>query len=281
MKHIILTAAIATLFGNLPTPSTQTAFRPTRRLAGKRYRSGGMSVVIPTGWRTATTQGAVVVTPEQNPSDGGFVVTRHHLSPRQRRGRLDAFLAAELRKSSGNLPTQVALPPQRLRVNGNRAARTIVRATANGRAVEVYAAVVVVDSWAFAFVGLYIQTAAQRYRAVLDTMVATLRGKPPQQNRALLSKLSGCWRHSTFSSSVNGSGSSTTTLRLGRDGTYAYRYYMSVMGAVRRSRARGTWAVYGDQLTTTPGDGREATTYSVRFTGRILYLNGRKYLPCG
>ncbi len=282
MKHIASSLALLALTATAIPAGATPDFTPSKKLHGSRHRAQGMSLVIPSGWQARWTKqsgsDALVVQPRQSAS-GAIFAARHHLSTQQRRAPVASLLATEVRKLIGQTPIRITLKPEAIRVGGRRAGRLIIGATANNRAVELYAAAVDIEGWAFVFIGLYPTSERTKFRPAVETLLTSLRGRPPRQNLALKRRLSRCWEHYYFSSGGTGSGSSTTILCFAADGTYSYRFHMSVMGATKRSHKRGTWTVFGKQIVTTPNDGSATTTYTVSWKGSILYLNGTKYLP--
>jgi len=283
MKRIVSVAALVVIVAALAPAYAARNFTPSKRLAGKRVKVQGMSVVIPTGWagKFAKQHGtdALVVQSRRAAQQGALFATRHQLSAQERRAPVANLLAAEVRKLVGNAPIKVTLAPEALEVSGKRAARLIIGATTNGRQLELYAAAVVVDGWAFVFMGVYAADKSKLFRPALETMLTSLRGKPPQQNVRLRRRLARCWEHYYFSKG-GGGGSSTTRLSLNPNGSYSYTFHMSVAGASKRSNEAGTWSVYGNQIVTTPNNGAATSRYNVSWKGYILYLNGTKYLPC-
>lgn len=286
MKQLGIIASVFAIISAIPVAGHAVpGFRPKQRLPGKRIHADGMSVVIPSGWTTRWAQQngttALVVAPGAA-GQGATFVMRHPLPAAQRSAPVEQLLAAEVRGLIGQVPVTLAVEPQAMRVGNHRAGRLIANAAVDGRQLELYAAAVVVEGWAFVFVGLYSPSSASTFRPAMETMFSSLRGTPPRRNHALERRLARCWRHYTFSRSGSGSGSDTTTFRLGADGTYSYHFYMTItagMMATRERRERGTWHVAGNQLVTMPARGNP-TTYTIRPKGALLYLNGTKYLPC-
>ena len=215
-----------------------------------------------------------------------MVITRKVLSAAEQRTPVSTLLQQALQAQIGNHPVQTVVAAEDLDIAGQRGARTILRGELNGRQMELYFAGVVVGHHGFLLAGLYEASASEKVRPAVDTVLSTFRGSVPEENQQLRAQLVGCWKHYQGETSAN-SGSSSTNIRivLSPDGTYTYRYAASVtasggMGATDRTEDAGRYRVEGSSLVGVSDRDGSVSTFTVQFQGRMLFLSGRKYLPC-
>lgn len=287
MKQVAAIAGMtAIMAGGAPMSELPQAFartfRPKKVLRGKRVKPEGtkLSLVVPNGWQSSWVkrggQEAYVIAPSGGGKNGAIFATAQQMSKSDRAKGIGPLLRAAAQQVTGSGQGKVVFGPRTFTVGGRPGGQMIVQLSSNGRAVEVNAAAVIIDGWAIAFVGLYAQAQADLFRAAVDTVVSSLRGRMPKPK--IDKKLVGCWEY--YYSPRGGGGSSQTKFYFYANGSYSYRHYTSVGGSLRRSHEQGTWSVSGGQITTVPSNGASSSVYRVRWKGRMLYLNGTRYLPC-
>ncbi len=263
-------------------------FAPGKTLKGKtvRPKGSGAKFTVPRGWKhgyeTVDGTTSYVVKPAKVGDKGAIMMSRQLLGAGERRMTADRIVEAAVRELVGDVPVTVVVKPERFTVNRRDAGRLIIRASQGGTTLEGYAVGVVVDDYIFAIVGLYDASIADTMRAGVNTITASFVAKAPPENARLKKRLLGCWEHYS-SSSGGGSAQSQTKWWLQADGTYAKKGFTSVSvgGASNMSEHAedGAYRVMGSDIVTSPTKGGGGT-YTVTWKGRILFLNGTKYLPC-
>lgn len=265
-----------------------SAFRPSKVLKGRRYRVKGAnaSFTLPRGWKAKVGnhngQEGVLITRKKN-SNGVIVLTAKMLSSSERQSSVGQVLAQGARELVGDTPVSIVRPPTEHSVRGYPSADLLLQGQQGGQSIRARLGGIKIDGWGAVFMALYPANDEADYQAAFDTVFSTFKGKAPKQNLRLAAKVRGCWEHYS-SSTGGGSVSSSTRFWFGADGSYRYHHYTSVSvagaGASNESKEAGSFAVFGDQISTEDARSGASGNYSVRFKGRMLYLNGTRYLPC-
>jgi hypothetical protein len=284
-------AAAAGVAGGAGGGGPARPFTPERTLPGTAVTAATVSAsfTVPDGWqhRATVTDGgddAHAITPGAGqPQDGGVFVTRRTLGSAEAAASVTQLLHAGVADLLQGAQYETVVAPEELTIGGQRGGRAVVRSTASGQHVELYLAGVVVDGHGFVVAGLYPVGRAEVYRPAVDTVLASFEGRPPARNTAAEQRLAGCWEDYSNHGGSTGSGSFSSTLRLGGDGRYDKRTFISVGagggGATSDKREAGRWRVDGEVLTLVPDQG-DTRIHRIRLDGGMLFLGNAKHLPC-
>jgi hypothetical protein len=303
------------VYTRTPAPSTTAAphapsgkpFEPERVLAGRTVtpERTQMSFTMPKDWSGGWTQvGGAPVYAMQAPGMQGKAMLGATAKVLGHERNLP--MATLLRQGAMALWGQAAAGAPHLSesftVRGHQAGRVIYRATIphpqTGAMTETegYLGIVIIDDWGFGFAGLYEQKAAD-LRAGLDTILASVDGKPPARDHAMEARIAGCWESGTgtgASTRSRGSAFTSAYLRIQPGSSYNRRGGVSVstpdLDPGRPDRPagsasgdfgeQGTFTIHGDLITWFPADGKGSYANLVSWKPGGLYLDGKLWIQC-
>ncbi len=276
--------------------STRSIAQPPARykagklLKGKTYRVKGAnaSFTLPKGFTAREGehegQAGIIIGDRRNPT-GLVVIIPKLLSAQEMQQRVSGLLRAAARDLVGDTPVQVVVSPQDFHLKKHEAGYLELSGQQNGQRLRAKIGGIRIERWGAVFLALYPANEDAKYAGVFDTIFTTFKAKPPKENKRLAGQIAGCWE--TVSSSGGGTGSSysETRYQFGRDGSYRYQYMMSVSipnggGTSNRSDGAGSFAVYGNEVTTTDSRTGESSSFSARLQRGFLLINGNRYTPC-
>lgn len=277
------------------SPPRPAGKAPKPRLPGKRVRPEGQTatLVIPKGWSHRWGNGragesAYVVTPPGGEAKGLIAITLMPLSAADAGRPMPELLEAGATELLQGAPASVVEGPTEFRLGGRRAGQVILhvqvpKADGSVAALEGNLAGVLVDEFAYVFLGLYEAKNAALLRAGMDTMLASFSAPKLKENLALKQRLAGCWTRYEGDTSGGSSHSDEATYRFGPDGSYAYSGASTVSGgfgnAISQSQEQGRFKVVGSTLHLFP-QGQPPTSASVRLEGGRLQVGRLRFLPC-
>ncbi len=271
--------------------SPSKPFMPKRTVAAKivRLGKGQASFKVPTGWNHGWSkdQESYALVPNGKLRGKSMVgITRRLLSAEERSQPISALLVAGANELLGETRAQISIGPESFSINSARGGRLVGRSQVNGIAAEFYLGAVIVESWAVVVIAAYPQSAEAIMRASMDTVLASMKVKAPKPNLQLSGKIVGCWElYRNDSDSQTGQAYTQRSYRFNRDGSYTYRYHLSVSsggGSVYDSDTdAGSWAIYGGTIFMQSKEKGGLDELDVQFRRARLILAGRRYLPCG
>ncbi len=265
------------------------AFVPKRLLKGKRFKVSGVnaSFVVPKGWKAAygehEGQSGIALSSVKFPGVL-FIVTANMLSGEDASASVPTLLQSAAREVLGNTPVQVISGPEQFRIDGKNAGQLVLEGSDGAQTLRGRFGGIKVGTWGVGFVAFYDAKLDAQLAPVFETVLATFRGKAPKANRALTSKIVGCWEGYFGETSGTGSSSTSSTYRFDGQGRYSYRYFMSASipggsGVSDQSSAEGTFAVYGSELFLESDKG-DSSSYAIRLVRGRLFLGGNRFIPC-
>ena len=187
--------------------------------------------------------------------------------------------------------------PEEFKVGSYRAGRVVYQgavtdATGQRRHLEGYLGGILVDRFAFVFVGIYRKSAAETFRGGMNTLLRSFRGKAPTRNRQLESALVRCWEYYDVKSST----SFQKRMGLSADGSYWRTSSISTRvtshvpgsggvddgsrsGVDSDGRERGEFLVIGNTMFFVANDGSFYNEV-VELRRGILHMEGREWVEC-
>lgn len=269
----------------VPAPEANGRGFSPRQLPGKRISIAGVdaSFVVPKGWKAVHGKEAIALTNTKFPGVV-FAITASMLSGQEASATVPQLLKLAAQDVLGDTPVRVVRGPEEFRIDGKSAGQLVLEGSDGVRTIRGRFGGIKVERWGIGFVAFYETKLDAAMTPVFETVLASFRGKAPKANRALASKLAGCWQRYSGESSVTGSSSISSTYRFDAHGRYAYSYFMSASvpggsGISDSSKASGTFAVYGSELLLENDQG-ESSSYDLRFERGRLHIGSGRYIPC-
>lgn len=287
-----LTIAAALLCGALAAYAQD--FKPARKLPGSRktLSDTGASFVMPKGWRGEAHPEMYGMVPVRGANSGqaGLFLTTEAIEQDVQNAPIGDVLqaaASEIMKmfdEDGYSLTQLSWDiEEQAAYAGGSIGRLYLRAQAPAGVLDMYVGLSRTKGYLSAVFGLWPEQAKAEATAAADTVLATLKVRPPKVNQALMSRMAGCWKSYSGSTGSTGNDSTHRTYRFDPSGAYSYDYvmYISMAGASARDTdsEQGAWRVVGNSLLLQPNEG-ESRRVQVSMQDQLLVLRGNRYVPC-
>lgn len=259
--------------------------------AARTILGGKASVRVPTGTRGWAEGGLFrVARRKSQASIGRLTVTAFPSDP-----KLEAADPAELtRQLAGEVLAEVEMRhsgltrlywedlegPEVVQAASGSCGRWVRKAPArDGTPLHLFVGAVVVRGWVYLVGGVYEEADAKKLLPVADTLLRTLKARPPRENLLLKKKLLGCW------DLVPEKGSRTVAGRYVFEGAGLYRYSGEVAIALDGVEGfgdrdeHGSYRVHGTSIHTRNEHG-EPGQLATRRKGAVLFLGPHRYQRC-
>ena len=266
------------------------SYKAGKLLKGKNYRVKGAnaSFTLPTGFTAREGehegQAGIIISQKRNPV-GLVVIIPKLLSAQESQQRVSSLLQAAAKDLVGDTPVQTVVKPQDFQLKKHDAGSLELAGQQNGQRLRAKIGGIRIERWGAVFVAIYPEAEAATYASVFDTIFTSFQAKPPKENRRLAGQIAGCWEKVSSSGGGSGNAYSETRYNFGRDGSYSYQHMTSVSvpnggGGSSTSAESGTFAAFGNDVTTTDSRSGESSNFSVRLQRGFLLINGNRYTPC-